>query len=193
MSAIIIEHLQSAFKENDDIGIAYIYCTYQAKKEEQKTEKLVLSLLKQLIQAQAEIPPDILAIYRGLSKKGRGPSLDQGIAMLKLAIKHMSKVYIILDALDEYHVSDRSNYTTFLTHVLEIQVAVPFGLLATSRPIAEISSRFSGAHNIEIRAQETDITKYIDTEMSKLLCPLEDDQDLQDEIRKEVLRASDGM
>jgi hypothetical protein len=193
ISAIIIHHLESEFMDDPDVGIAYIYCTYQAKREEQKPNILVLSLVKQLLQQRGDIPADILEVYTTLVQKSGGLSLNESTTMLKLAIKHFSKVHIVLDALDEYYVSDRDDCTTFVAEILEIQREVQFGLLATSRSIAEISSLFADAHSIEIRAQEADITKYIDIEISKLRCSLSNQTSLQDDIRREILRASDGM
>jgi hypothetical protein len=113
--------------------------------------------------------------------------------MLKSAIKQLSKAYIVLDALDEFYVSERDEYTTFVAEILEVQREVKFGLLATSTPIAEISLLFADARTIEIRAQEADISKYIDTETPKLRCSLSNQTNLQNDIWREILRASDGM
>jgi Cdc6-like AAA superfamily ATPase len=193
MSAVVIEHLESIFKGDDSVGIAFIYCTYQGKKEEQKSTELVLSLVRQLVQPRTEVPADILMMYRELSRKGLQPTLEQSRAMLKIAIEALSKVYIVLDALDEYYITDRADYTTLLAQILGIQSDVQFSLLVTSRPIEEIIARFADAPSIEIHAQDADVTKYINNQLSRLLCPLDQHPGLQDEIRREVLRASDGM
>jgi hypothetical protein len=68
MSAIIIHHLESEFMDNRDVGIAYIYCTYQGKQEEQKVEKMVLSLVKQASSTTRRY--SLLIFWRSTPKMG---------------------------------------------------------------------------------------------------------------------------
>lgn len=58
MSSIVIGHLETEFKSQANIGIAYLYCSYR-QQHQQKTEDLLLSLLQQLAQQQSFIPADV--------------------------------------------------------------------------------------------------------------------------------------
>src|SRR6266576_6486056 len=51
LSSIVVDHLNVTFGNDANVGIAYLYCSYQ-EKQEQNPEDLLSSLLKQLAQEQ---------------------------------------------------------------------------------------------------------------------------------------------
>ena len=96
-SSIIINYLEQTFKGN--AAVAYIYCNY--KEQNQTAINLVASLLQQLVQGQSVISNDIIAIYRRHSRKQTRPSFAEYSELLESEAHRFSKVFIVIDALDE--------------------------------------------------------------------------------------------
>jgi Cdc6-like AAA superfamily ATPase len=193
MSSIIVDHLQAQFDSDADIGIAYIFCSYQPQ-QEQKPEDLLSSLLKQLTQDQPGVPTDVRNLYERHNPKGSPPSFDEIARVLHTIVQSYSRVFIIIDALDEYYVSSKNGYEILLSEIFKLRDQVQVNIFATSRPIAEIIAQFDGCVSKEIRAQDEDILRYIDGRMHQLLRSRTlVNTDVQGAIRSSIRRAADGM
>src|SRR5277367_1670749 len=97
--SIIIDHLESAFKDQSDVGIAYIYCNY--KEEAQTSVHLVGSLLHQLVQRHSNPSNEIHSLYKSHFSKRTHPTLSEYSTLLQSECRSFSKVVIVIDALDE--------------------------------------------------------------------------------------------
>ena len=192
MASIVIDYLETKFKAKQDIGIAYVYCSYQPQ-QEQKPEELLLSITKQLLQSRSLLPLDLDQTYKSLKARGARPNMGQTIQMLKSVMHLFAKVFIVVDALDEYYVSDNTAHNRFVAQILKLQYELPVNIFTTSRPISEITALFAAFDSIEIRAQADDVVEYINSRMLQMRCSLLQHPIVQEEIRQEVLKASDGM
>jgi hypothetical protein len=196
IASIVVDHLNAKFSNVADIGIAYIYCNYQPQ-QEQKPEDLLSSLLKQLAQEQPALPADVKDLYERHSSKRSRPSLNEIVKALHSTVLLYSRIFIIVDALDEYHVSNSEGQKKLLSDIFNLQYQAQVNLFATSRFISEIISQFEGCLSKEIRAQDDDILKYINGRMPQLLrskiskCP--EYTGLQNTIRSDIVKAADGM
>ena len=77
--------------------------------------------------------------------------------------------------------------------MFSLQANYGVNLFATSRFIPEITTKFQGSISLEIRASKEDIERYLQAHM-RHLTPFDDwNQQLQDEIKVEILDAVDGM
>src|SRR5947207_5778174 len=104
-----------------------------------------------------------------------------------------AKVFIIIDALDEYQASDDSR-RLFLRSIFNLQAQAHINIFATSRFIPEIELQFERCIRKEIRAQHNDILRYLDGRIPQLLrSQISKYSDLQDLVRREVAKAIDGM
>jgi hypothetical protein len=117
--------------------------------------------LKQLIQREINIPKDIRAEY--LERKQKRPLLSPSYREIKswLCSKAatLSKLFIVLDALDEY--SDEGYIQVKLLSELQKLRPTPH-LLITSRPnIASITQTFPDAISLHISATFNDIKAYL--------------------------------
>jgi Cdc6-like AAA superfamily ATPase len=157
LSSILIEHLHSRFAKDSDVGIAYIYCNFR-RQNEQNINDLLASLLKQLAMFRSSLGDDIKALYRRhLTRKTR-PSLDELSEALQSAVRSYSRVFVVVDALDECEVKDRSK---LLTELCQLQADHEINILATSRFIPNITENFSGSLTLEIRATKPDVRSYL--------------------------------
>lgn len=78
-----------------------------------------------------------------------------------------SRVFIIIDALDECQASDSSR-ARFLAEIFNLQARSGVNLFATSRFIPDIVERFKEEESLllEIRASDEDVLKYLDDRIS---------------------------
>ena len=196
MTSVVVDHLDAMFKNDSDIGIAYIYCSYQPQRE-QKPEDLLLNLLKQLAREQLAVPTEVRDLYEPHKSKGTRPALDDIVRALHSTVQLYSKVFVVIDALDEYHVSNSRGQKTLLSEVFRLQNQLHVNLFATSRYILQIMSEFNECLRKDIRAQDDDISSYVDMQIPQLLrsriSKHEDYPKLQHMIRSEVVKAADGM
>ncbi|KAM3075100.1 hypothetical protein ACMFMG_007443 [Clarireedia jacksonii] len=196
-TAIVVNDLYARFQNDPDIGIAYIYCDFELQ-DEQKPKHLLASLLRQLIPSSS-MPNIVKSLY----SQHKGKRERVSIHDIRLALFHVvraySRTFIIIDALDERQVcykgrEDFLSYLSFLQKEAHSQVNV----FATSRPLPDITwhfeEYFEGYLSQEIRAKDDDIHRYIDGQISHHRRPrISKYPDLQQVIRKEVVKAADGQ
>jgi hypothetical protein len=190
ITAIVVDHLRSRFRDNPDIGIAYIYCNFQ-RHDEQKANDMLASLLKQLTQAQSSLPQTVKDIYDRHQKNRERPSFDEISETLQSVAAIYAKVFIIVDALDECETSG-GNRTRFLREIFRLQASSIANIFATSRVDADVASSFKGSPSLKISATNKDALAYLNAQMS-LRHPASMDDDTQEMIRTGVLNAADGM
>jgi hypothetical protein len=191
ITSIVIDHLWTEFRNDNNIGIAYLYYNY-GRQQEQKTEDQLLALLKQLIWKQPSVPSGIKCLYENHKTKGTRPSYDEITTALHTTVLHYSKVFVIIDALDEcYTPNDRDK---LLSAVFTLQSQAQVNIFATSRFMPEITTQFEGCLSKQIRAQDDDILRYINGRIPKLLrSKISKYPDLQNTIRNEVVKSAEGM
>ena len=122
-------------------------------------------------------------------------SFDEIVGSLKsVATTIYSRVFIIVDALDECQVSDNGR-TKFLEAILNLQAEcqTSINVFATSRFIPEIRERFTDAIQREIVAHPEDVRRYLDGHILGLPRCVRQSLDLQDEIKNKISSAVDGM
>lgn len=191
ITSIVVEELTTRFQDNKDIGIAYLYCNFR-RKGEQKIDDLLMSLLKQLAESQLSLPETVKDLYERHNSKHTRPSLDDISMSLHAVTSLYSRVFILVDALDECQVSD-SCRPRLLSSLFDIQANSGANILATSRFIPEITERFSNSLHLEILASEQDVGKFLDSHISQLPSCVLRSPKLQDEIKVEIINSVEGM
>src|SRR3984885_1842 len=192
ITSIVVHHLHTQFRSDPTVGIAYLYCNFR-RQHEQKPTDLLLSLLKQLVQEQPSIPESVKNLYTHHKGKRTRPSFDEISKVMHPILSDYSRSFIIIDALDECQATDGSR-SKLLSEILSLQAQTGARLFITSRYLPEIMKEFEGSTSLEIRASDKDVLRYIDGRISWLLrSRISRYHDLQNTIRKEVLKAVDGM
>ncbi|KAF2175872.1 hypothetical protein K469DRAFT_763229 [Zopfia rhizophila CBS 207.26] len=189
--SIVIDHLITLPQDNPKIGVAYLYCNFR-RRHEQKAEDLLASLLKQLCQEQSSLPHSVKALYDRHKDKRTQPSFEEFSRALASVAALYSRVFIVIDALDECQVSD-GDRTRFLSAIFKLQTKTAANLFVTSRFIPEIIQKFDGSPSLEIRASDEDLRRYLEGHMSQLPSFVSRNVDLQGEIKTEIIKAVDGM
>ncbi|KAK6519303.1 hypothetical protein TWF281_003138 [Arthrobotrys megalospora] len=191
LTSAVIHEVETRFRNNDAIGIAYLYCDFR-RQEEQKVENLLAGLLKQLVQGLVPFPKTMKSLYDEHEKQGTRLSYNEISRTFQSVVAMYSKVFIIIDALDECN--HGNNYkTNVVSTILEAQAKYPVNLFATSRSIPEITEMFEGCIWLEVRAREEDVRRYLDGHISKLPKFVNCDSNLQEEIKIAIVKAVDGM
>ncbi|KAL6892083.1 ankyrin repeat protein [Trichoderma evansii] len=191
LTSIVVDDLCKRFSGNTTIRVVYIYCNFQ-QKGEQTTYDLLASLLKQLAQDQSSLPGSVKDLYDQHQAKKTRPSIDEISMALQFVAAMFSRVFIIVDALDECQASGQSR-STLLGEIFGLQAKTKANFFATSRRIPEIEREFKGYPSLEILARDEDVHGYLDSHMSELPEFVLKRPDLQKEIKIEIVKAIDGM
>lgn len=191
LTSIVVDNLCNRFHNISTVGIAYIYCNFR-RKDEQKINDLLASLLKQLAQNQASLPGSVKDLYDRHKAKQTRPSLDEILEVLQSITATYSRTFIIVDALDECQTSD-SCRSRLLSIIFNLQTKTETNFFATSRPNLYIESEFTGCVSLEILASDEDVRRYLDGHISQLPKFVSKRTDLQEEIKTEIVAAVEGM
>ncbi|XEU97295.1 hypothetical protein FSHL1_002581 [Fusarium sambucinum] len=191
LTSIIVDFLNSRFNKDSEIGIAYIYYNFR-RHHEQKIGDLLASVLKQLTQCRKPLPESVKRLYDQHQAIRTRPSLDEILGLLQSVVAMHSRVFIIVDALDECLASDGCRMR-FLSELFNLQAKHGINIFATSRFIPEIMEQFETSPSIEIRASPDDVGRYLEDHMGQLPSFVRQDRQLQKEITMGISKATDGM
>lgn len=189
LTAAVIDDITARFLHDRSIGIAYVYCDFR-RQSEQSVEDLMASLLKQLSQYWPSLPDIVRRLYDRHRHRRTRPEFDEISTTFRSVAAMYSKVFIIIDALDECHTSSDCR-TRFLTESLDFQATCDVNIFATSRFIPQIMQRFNDCMKLEIRAHDQDVQRYLRGRIlqceSKLLISH------SEEMQADITKAVDGM
>jgi hypothetical protein len=190
LASIVVDYL-SKTNQAKDVGIAYMYCTYRDRLE-QTPIRLLASLLKQLLQERQVIPEDLKNLYEHHVSKKTSPTLEDVSKVLHSEASRYSKVFIVVDALDEC-AGDDGTRALLLATLNALQTTNAINLMVTSRPILKIERMFQDVIQLEVRASDSDVGKYIEGQMSRLASCVSRNKSLLETIKSDIIRAVDGM
>ncbi|KAK0219022.1 hypothetical protein IW262DRAFT_1558972 [Armillaria fumosa] len=152
LAAIIVEDLQHYRDRSDEkMLVLSVFCDYQVPATH-TVAGLLCSLLKQLIKT----------LYDQSHSKSSHLPKDKLVETLSKELQSFDRVYIVLDALDEYNGNDGDRKG--LINVVRDSLCTDTRLLVTSRDIGTtIGSLFEGGTRLDIRATVEDIGLYIES------------------------------
>ncbi|CAI7587706.1 unnamed protein product [Penicillium pancosmium] len=184
----VIDELNNMYRDNPEVGIAYIYCDFQyIYHERQKVNFLLACIIRQLLQSMQKMTPGVLKMFNNHKSKGTRPSTKELSEALLSVTKAAQQVFIIIDALDELNDSKK-----ILDEIFDLQVGEKVSLLATARFIPDIVARFQGMPLLEIQASRDDVSNYLSTSLEAMPY-LSRKPGLHPEIIKGICDAVDGM
>jgi len=143
-----------------------------------------------LVSVKFPIPDPVTDLYTRHMNKLTRPSLEEISKVLHSVTALFSRVFIIVDALDECQVTDGRR---FLNGVFHLQAECGANLFATSRFTPEITEMFKGSVTLEIRASDEDVRSYLDGHMFQLPSFVRRNPELREEIMTSIVPAVDGM
>ena len=190
LASIVINFLWNKVR-TDDVGVAYIYCDY-LKYREQTPLHLAGSLLKQLADQQNPISESIKDYYDGHKCSNTDPSPEGAFEVLKAECDNWSRIFIIIDALDECSEKD-STRKTVINGLRSLQGSKVVNILVTLRPIPSILCDLKVSERLDIRANSEDIQRYLVGQMERFDKHVLAGTALQEKIISGIVNAADGM
>ena len=190
LASLVIDHLERSFEEETS-AINYIYCDYK-RQDEQTPINLTASITRQLLQHQVSIPESIIMICNRHISKSTRPSLEEVLEMLEHSIARLTRVYLIVDALDELGNAGQVRQN-FIGRLRLIQDLYHLNLMTTSRYIPSLAQDFQNSLCMDIRANPGDIRNYVQGHISDLANCVKKDSGLQEAIANSIANVVEGM
>ncbi|KAF4968988.1 hypothetical protein FSARC_3642 [Fusarium sarcochroum] len=191
LTSLVIEQLTYRFRKDQKTGIAYIYCDFR-RRSTQQSRNLLASILKQLCQRGTTIPASIRTMYLYHDKGKTGLQPSEIWEALRSIARTYSKLFVIVDALDEWQVSEREQ-SNLVDELLRLQKELGVSLFATTRPIPMVVGKFRPHPILTISASHDDICWFIDNYQRQLPNFLNNDPDLKQHIKTSISKAAKGM
>ncbi|MCJ1311174.1 hypothetical protein MMC25_004844 [Agyrium rufum] len=187
LSCIIIDDLNKKHTIFGNLAVAFLYCDYRQQKE-QDIYSLVSSLTRQLAEAANTLPNEIKANYN--ESKRSMPKKDDMEMLLRLLIKDFSRVFFVIDALDECDYAERSS---LLRTLFKIQEETNANLIITARAVPDIQACFRGKPTLTISAKVEDVQRFLRSRFDQLPSFVMKKKDLQDAIVSKIVDAIGDM
>ncbi|KAF5579108.1 ankyrin protein [Fusarium pseudocircinatum] len=191
----LIDHLSSKLAGDSASGISYIFCNFQ-RQDQQTSDGLLTCILKQLSAGLPSLPESLRSLYTSHAIQRTRPSSREIISTLASVISEPSKVFIIVDALDEYGSAPGAR-ESFLVQLARLQQEFNVNIFATSRYdttiSSEIRSSFLNSTNLEINAMKDDIGTYIEGNFNILPPDIRQNKELRRDIVESLQVSVDRM
>lgn len=158
--SIVMDHLDNHIG-SQNCDIAYIYFDAQDQ-EQQKSENVFASLLKQLILHSKYESSMINNIYHRHLARKIIPDFNEFLDSIISVCKLLSEIFIVLDTLDEAEKDYRCKVLMDLSHIFE-----RVKILTIDRPHIAVLEYFKFSSIIEIQARDDDLRRYLEIELMK--------------------------
>jgi hypothetical protein len=188
IAAIAIDHLLNTMQHSTH-GVAYVYCNYKAKKE-QDVCTMLTAIMKQLVFGRPSAIEHIDRLHQKHADRGTKPSLNEITNALRDVLAQYPYVYVVIDALDECQNATRHQ---FLAKLRDLQAGRDVRLMVTARFIPDIEDAFGAALKLEVRASREDVKRFIAGQTYRLPTCIQRSAALQDMVQEKILNAVDGM
>ncbi|KAJ7028117.1 ankyrin repeat domain-containing protein [Mycena alexandri] len=186
--SMIVDHL-SPRSQNGNLGVACIYLNHKEAEDHTPTG-LLSSLWRQLVLGK-DLGPLPKKLYQQHQEKQTPLSLDEVFEVLCSVITEFLKVYIVVDAVDEYPETQRQILFEYLA-----EMGPTVNLMITSRPHITPDSALPNTATLEIRANEDDVGRYVDAQIRRsprLSKHVQSRINLREEIHSAITCTVDGM
>lgn len=149
-----MEHLTATFAAQGT-AVVMVYLSYY-EQETQTLTNLLGSILAQILHKLPCILEELQDLYRDYRETGRKMSSSEHLEYIRFIIEKLSKVFIVIDALDECSENVRR---PFLENILSLQPKVQ--LFFTSRCVTSITADLKDLEPLEISAKGDDMKQYL--------------------------------
>jgi hypothetical protein len=192
-SASVINELRTRYRDDQDTAVLYIYCKYNVPCD---VTRILTSLLHQLVVHTGQLAPESIKLLKRCRKEQKSPLLEEVSSIFRTEMKSLTRLFIVIDALDECFPEQIRHTLLRDMHSLTSEEAST-RLFITSRPHPVIENAIAGVTRLHIRALLSDIQSHIASRiannLSSLQTFLKDDPSLRDEIIRIVADKAGGM
>ena len=172
--SLVIHHLDRSFSNNQDIAVIFAYCRFTAQ---YSITDYLASFVKQLVERHSGLISVVESVYKKHRREATQPYEHELLELLRTFIPLFTRVYIVIDALDEIPEDARDG---FLMALMSLQGS----LLVTSRS----SHWLHDIQYIDIEDKnQKDIDLFIDKkfrESSKLMLLLKGKEEIGEKLRE---------
>ncbi|KAF2235894.1 hypothetical protein EV356DRAFT_431237, partial [Viridothelium virens] len=181
--------------------LAYFYCSRTTSDvRQQEPRSILLSIVRQIAATLPGLPikPPVVSIYERETAKGSleaNLSMEEIVSLLTELIQdHYEHVTLMIDALDECKVSDRSLLLETLSKLTYNHKTV-VKTLVSSRNDPDIESHFSKIPNLSITAtdNERDIMKYVQQNIDQRLLNGKARRKIKDKAAENLISKASGV
>lgn len=163
--SVAVNHLRRKRTELQEskqrkVGVAILYLKYNDP--DQKVINLYGSLLKQLIENQDAVPDSLQAVYDRHYEQKTSPSMNETVKVLEIVVATYTKVFLVIDALDEC--SEETRWA-LLDQLREFADNVH--IMVTSRLLESIQEDLENFEQLEIKAHKSDVELFVDRQIRK--------------------------
>jgi hypothetical protein len=191
---MVIDHILASFigEASSGIGIAWFYCDYTNEDSMKTVEHTVSCLLRQLLESLDTLPASITTLYKAHKEsqfRMPRPSVAELTGLLDSVLASFSRVFVIIDALDEYPSHTRNNFLQVLRRL------DPSHLLITSREHIRLDEVIPEYLRIDVHADEQDLKVYARSRLDKLHLArqVRAKPELQDAIINQVISSASDL
>ncbi|KAL2869591.1 ankyrin repeat-containing domain protein [Aspergillus lucknowensis] len=121
-------------------AVMMLYCKWDDPLS-QSIDNLLSSMIKQCVQRYGAVGKHLLDLFDRHNKEGTRPSQTQLASTLALLFRRFTKVFVILDGLDELR-EEKDRLSLIQVLHKQWQDTVPVNLMVTSRPLPNIARHF---------------------------------------------------
>ncbi|KAJ7444159.1 hypothetical protein FB451DRAFT_1413275 [Mycena latifolia] len=157
LASLVVHHLETRARTTD-IGLACIYLNHK-ETETQTITNLLGGLWRQLMLGKP-ISATVQNLYDYHHERQTRPQAEEVCKALDSAVAQYFKIFIVIDALDEYPENYRHRFLKYLG-----TLGPTVNIMMTSRPHINLDSQLPNLKTIEIRATEDDIHKYVNAQI----------------------------
>ncbi|KAK6977559.1 ANK-REP-region domain-containing protein [Favolaschia claudopus] len=163
LSSLVIDYIQNTYITSPSTGFAWLYLDY--KEDQVQTKANLFANICHQLWVCKPIPVLLQNLYtKHLARKTR-PTLNEIVNVLQITLLEHSRMYLVIDALDEFSDPERAG---FLLKLAKIIKQFPVHLLITVRPHSVSHNYFPHIQRIEIEAHQEDITLYVEDQLQIL-------------------------
>jgi len=168
--SIIVNYLQTGYGFNNNIACIYLYFDFMDHKMH-NIVGILSNLLAQLVRNQHLISEEVKRKFEDFKRTGGSPIPDDLLSMLKSQMKSFSRVFLVVDALDECLNDTRSTETNTMDKFLKILHHLPsnVSVLFTSRNDIRIREAVKADCELEVVARDADLRKYFESQIDSLV------------------------
>ncbi|KAJ7241261.1 ankyrin repeat-containing domain protein [Mycena rebaudengoi] len=188
LTSIVVDYLRNELQGNNT-GVAAAYLNHK-ECDAQSPSNVLAGLWWQLV-AERPILPAVQQLYEKHQNQRTRPSLDEVRNILTAMTAEYSKLFFVVDALDEYPEAHRDILLDALA-----AMGKSVSLMFTSRPNITPEAFFSTALVLEISAKDEDIRSYVRAQIQsgfRLSKHVRARPKLREEIETKIAENADGM
>lgn len=143
-ASLAYSHLRRIYCPSD-VAVLGVYCDFKSSQAGAQTaEKLIGSLLKQVIQLSAEVPESLKEMHDRHKSMGTCPRLNDYAKELDSRLATFKRAFLVIDALDELEsVDDRA---TFMRVIRAFSMNV--SIMVTARATVDVEKLIGPLHHI---------------------------------------------